>query len=128
MSLFVRLRADPIARALADQFMATVLVCRTETAGAHLRQTFWHSIQNGVTEDDTLEAMRLCWREQCCPTPQQFDGYYVDQYLPTRVHETLALVPERPSSYLDIGYGNGRVTAELARLWGLDCSSATGIE
>jgi hypothetical protein len=94
-----------MARAMAEEFMASVIVCRNKAASAALCHTFEELSMADMDDRGALEAMRLCWREHCCPSPRRFREYYDGHYLQSRVRETLALLSDRPSSYLDVGYG-----------------------
>lgn len=113
---------------MARRFIAAALVCRSEPANAALRTVFEHLVLKDMDERAALAAMRHYWREHCRPSPARFRDYYENQYLPERVRETLTLVPDQPSSYLDVGFGDGQVTAELVRWWGLNPQSAAGLE
>jgi SAM-dependent methyltransferase len=113
---------------MAHRFIAAVLVCRSKTANAGLRAVFEHLALEGVDERAALAAMRQYWQEHCRPSVARFRDYFDHHYLPARVRETLTLVPDPPSSYLDVGFGDGQVTAELVRWWGLNPRSATGVE
>jgi SAM-dependent methyltransferase len=113
---------------MVHRFIAAVLVCRSEAANAALRAVFEHLALEGVDDSAALAAMRHYWQEHCRPSVARFRDYYDNHYLPERVRETLTLVPDPPSSYLDVGFGDGQVTAELVRWWGLNPQRATGVE
>jgi SAM-dependent methyltransferase len=113
---------------MTQRFIESVLVCRSRAANEALRLEFERLVWADIDERAAFEAMRLYWLERYGPSAQQFQEYYDNGYLPERLREMLALVADRPTSYLDVGYGSGRVTAELVRRWNLDLRSATGVE
>jgi len=108
--------------------MEFTLICRSDAANEAFRLEFERLSWKGLDEARAVAAMRLYWLDRCRPSIEQFRNYYDSHYLPQRLRETLTLVPNRPSSYLDVGYGDGRVTAALVRRWRLDQHSATGVE